>query len=427
MNDEIKTPETDKSFQTQEKDGLFSRSRPLTAGILILSLLVLLLGATAVWQTLRLNKVYSYVSERMGDDLSSWQSTGVISGNHPLYDDTAVVKAYKNGSDGSELDEKDAFVLKTAAAVIDEIITDGMTDYEKELAVYNWLFAHTHFNESSFAPLGTADIDKAAGEEMTETRAQSSEGEKESMEYHSQAMQEAAENDPICQADPYRENLDYEPYGVLKYRNYICVGNATTMQLFMDLLDIPCMIIHSTKEGEHAWNLVQIDGDWYHLDLTFDNGGNAPAYANFNVPDDVKLDSGYPWDTTEYPAADALKYNYAVLNCQEVADIYELPAAVRKTIDNNLGSLTVTFAGNPDLSPDALDSILQDMAVYYSDSFFYTEKLNLDTGKNMYRLQLQIYENPEEEEGGDGFDTIDYDYEQMQKAIDRAFGDRAAG
>ena len=56
MNDEIKTPETDKSFQTQEKDGLFSRSRPLTAGILILSLLVLLLGATAVWQTLRLNK-----------------------------------------------------------------------------------------------------------------------------------------------------------------------------------------------------------------------------------------------------------------------------------------------------------------------------------------------------------------------------------
>ncbi|MGN1349566.1 MAG: hypothetical protein ACI4VM_01045 [Anaerovoracaceae bacterium] len=427
MNDEVKTPETDNSFQTPQKAGILSRMTPLTAGILILSLLVLTLGAAAVWQTLRLNKVYSYVSERMGDDLSSWQATGVLAGNHPLYDDSAVVKAYKNGSDGSELSEKDAYVLKTASGVIDEIITEGMSDYEKELAVYNWLFAHTHFNEGSLAPIAVEQLEDEAGGDSSGTGVQDSQKENESMEHQDEAMKEAAEDDPICQADPYRENLDYEPYGVLKYGNYICVGNATTMQLFMDLLDIPCMIIHSTREGEHAWNLVQIGGDWYHLDLTFDNGGKSPAYANFNVPDDVKLDSGYPWDTTEYPAADALTYNYAVQNCLEVTDIYELPAAVRKTIDSNLGSLTVTFAGNPDLSPDALDSILQDMAVYYSDSYFYTEKLNLDTGKNMYRLQLQIYDNPDEEEGGEGLDSIDYDYEQMQQAIDRAFGDRAAG
>ena len=76
----------------------------------------------------------------------------------------------------------------------------------------------------------------------------------------------------------------------------------------MDMLDIPCEIIHSTSEGEHAWNVVQLDGDWYHCDVTFDGGsGEHPGYSMFNVPDSIKDDGSYPWDHNEIPAADGTK------------------------------------------------------------------------------------------------------------------------
>ena len=33
---------------------------------------------------------------------------------------------------------------------------------------------------------------------------------------------------------------------------------------------------------------MKIDGKWYHLDVTFDGGNEAPDYAYFNVPDTAK-------------------------------------------------------------------------------------------------------------------------------------------
>ena len=43
----------------------------------------------------------------------------------------------------------------------------------------------------------------------------------------------------------------------------ICMGYANTFQLFMDLLDIPCITVIGASSGsreDHAWNLVQLDG-----------------------------------------------------------------------------------------------------------------------------------------------------------------------
>ncbi|MEG0805304.1 MAG: hypothetical protein RSD55_03655, partial [Lachnospiraceae bacterium] len=75
---------------------------------------------------------------------------------HDIYDDTKVVDAY-NSEDDSKLDEKDKFVLDTAKGIIKDVIKDGMTDYEKEQAIYDWQFKYIHFDEGSLAaiPEGT--------------------------------------------------------------------------------------------------------------------------------------------------------------------------------------------------------------------------------------------------------------------------------
>ncbi len=205
---------------------------------------------------------------------------------HEIYDDTAVVQAYLSGNaDG--LNSEDTWLLEKVTSVIKEVIKDDMTVYEKEKAIYDWLFAYTHYNDENLNP-----INDATG-------------------YDS-----------------------HTPYDVLHSHSAICVGNATTFKLFMGALEIPCKIIHSTENGEHAWDIVQMDdGEWYHVDVTFDAGSNAPAYSMFNVPDTVKDDGNWPWDHSEIPAAKGYKYCYIYENAVECEDIYDIPEAIQNAID----------------------------------------------------------------------------------------------
>ena len=57
-------------------------------------------------------------------------------------------------------------------------------------------------------------------------------------------------------------------YGVL-YENYgICSGYADAMALFLNYYNIPNYKVVSEN---HVWNAVNLDGVWYHLDLTWDD------------------------------------------------------------------------------------------------------------------------------------------------------------
>ena len=165
-----------------------------------------------------------------------------------IYEDTAVIEAYKTGNT-DKLNAKDLFVYDKLTKVIDEVITEDMSDYEKEKAIYDWQVKWISYNSDNLNPI----IDG--------------------------------------------QNETHTPYGVFRTHNAICVGNATTFKLFMDALGIPCKIIHSTQNGEHAWNVTQLDGDWYHVDVTFDGSYNGvPGYSYFNVPDSIKDDGSWPWD-----------------------------------------------------------------------------------------------------------------------------------
>ncbi|MCM1578206.1 MAG: hypothetical protein NC078_05340 [Ruminococcus sp.] len=48
----------------------------------------------------------------------------------------------------------------------------------------------------------------------------------------------------------------------------VCVGYALGFQYIMDLMGIPCMCVTSET---HIWNMVKIDGNWYHVDVTWDD------------------------------------------------------------------------------------------------------------------------------------------------------------
>ena len=97
-----------------------------------------------------------------------------------------------------------------------------------------------------------------------------------------------------------KENI-YNIYGALVNKECVCEGYARAFKYLLDELNIPCVMIIGTatnSQGEtenHAWNYVQLNGNWYAVDTTWDDpviigGGTASEeskYKYFLVGADV--------------------------------------------------------------------------------------------------------------------------------------------
>lgn len=81
----------------------------------------------------------------------------------------------------------------------------------------------------------------------------------------------------------YKSEYDYDNYlnGTIPYDSYycggilvngrgVCNGYARAFEYFMYREGIECYMISST-EMNHAWNIVSIDGRYYHVDCTWDD------------------------------------------------------------------------------------------------------------------------------------------------------------
>ena len=88
-----------------------------------------------------------------------------------------------------------------------------------------------------------------------------------------------------------KENI-YNIYGALVNRECVCEGYARAFKYLLDELDIPCVMVIGTatnSQGEtenHAWNYVQLNGNWYAVDSTWDDpvvigGGTASAESRY--------------------------------------------------------------------------------------------------------------------------------------------------
>lgn len=87
-------------------------------------------------------------------------------------------------------------------------------------------------------------------------------------------------HDFICRNvhyDKLKKQYSHEIIGPLGQGVGVCEGISKSVKILCDKLGIWCTIAISDANPEkgikyrHAWNLVRIDGKYYHLDATFDN------------------------------------------------------------------------------------------------------------------------------------------------------------
>lgn len=104
-------------------------------------------------------------------------------------------------------------------------------------------------------------------------------------------------HDFICQNvryDKLKKAYSHEIIGPLGQGVGVCEGIAKAVKVLCDALGIWCIIALSENNPEkhikyrHAWNIVRIDGVYYHLDATFDNTLSKEGqirYDYFNLCD----------------------------------------------------------------------------------------------------------------------------------------------
>ncbi len=147
-------------------------------------------------------------------------------------------------------------------------------------------------------------------------------------------------------------------YGTLCGGEAACEGYAKTAKYLFDMLDIPCFVVHgySTPPGSrtesHMWNAVQLDEEWYHLDLTWDDpvldkGGEIISYSYFNVTDEAIRRTHTEFDAGV--ACTAEKYNFFVhekLLFKKFGDdeIKRAASFAAKTINAGSGGFQLRFA-----------------------------------------------------------------------------------
>ena len=192
--------------------------------------------------------------------------------NMEIYDTSAIRAAWETG-DEDGLSDKDAAILEQCRAVLGELITEDMTDFQKELAVHDWIVEHGSYDQT-------------------------------------------VHNNPGHSGRTgYRD-----PYGILVGGYGNCLGYSTTFQLLMDLCDVECITVVGASFDsmeDHAWNMVRLDGAWYCVDVTWDdptmgngNTNSVVRHRYFNVTSQHMRDTDHQWDYLYVPEATATQYRW---------------------------------------------------------------------------------------------------------------------
>ncbi len=76
----------------------------------------------------------------------------------------------------------------------------------------------------------------------------------------------------------------FSAYGAVVDGEAVCEGYSKAIQLLMTRVGIVCSTVRGEADGvAHMWNVVEMNGEWYHLDATWDDNDDNINYEYFNV------------------------------------------------------------------------------------------------------------------------------------------------
>ena len=293
----------------------------------------------------------------------------LIADRYQIKDTSKISNAYIAGNEDG-LDDTEKATLKAAKGVLDEIIKDDMTLFEKEKAVYEWIVVNVEHDDGK----------------------------------------------PASEVD--------NPLGVITGKKAVCVGYATTFRLLVNMLGIECKVMHSTELG-HSWDICKLDDDcWYITDCYFDAGYKKATYAGFNMTSTQAAD-GHDWDASLFPKAKGTKYSYAIMNAKKIDDPTKMIGSLKKRIKKNKdGFIYASYEVSTDdvqkaMKADYIFSGFNDRTLSEDANVSFENKSFKVGNKKYYIINSTRYE--EEEQNNEP--AYDFDTEKIDKELNEKFGE----
>ena len=144
----------------------------------------------------------------------------------------------------------------------------------------------------------------------------------------------------------YSENV-FNAYGALVDKNAVCQGYAEAFNLIMKKLNCPAYMVTSTG---HAWSMIQLDGQWYNVDATWDDP----------VPDKA----GY------------CSHNFFLCSDEKLLELDSGGSHIRESRSVGLPACNGTAFSNSYIIKNAINSVC-----WYNNQFYYISKNN--SGSNV--------------------------------------------
>ncbi|MCM1329369.1 MAG: hypothetical protein NC253_07990 [Ruminococcus sp.] len=161
-----------------------------------------------------------------------------------------------------------------------------------------------------------------------------------------------------CENDtesPYSDTI----YGALVQKKALCEGYSKAFSYLCNLAGIENTIVTGITTVPHMWNMVKLGGNWYHVDVTWDNPDDALheeypdviLYQYFMVTDSViennRIIAQY---AAEPPKANGRNENYFVREGTDISSEEEFftvsENAVLNAVRNHERSAMVKFASS---------------------------------------------------------------------------------
>ena len=148
--------------------------------------------------------------------------------------------------DAKTIKAKQEEIKQAIPRIIDEIITEGMSELDKELAINKYLC--------------------------------------DTAEYDMDALANAEKNEFAYVDDEFLDS--FNPYGILINKIGVCASYSASFKLLADAAGIDCIVVTGYLEGTlpHAWNKVKVDGKWHIVDST-NNDNEVLFNALLNLSD----------------------------------------------------------------------------------------------------------------------------------------------
>ena len=169
-----------------------------------------------------------------------------ISGYRTNKDGTAVKVVYDDDAATNAIKQEE--IKEKVTEIVSQIITDDMTELEKELAINEYLCATCIYDDA--------------------------------------ALENAEENNFAYVDSSFDDS--FTAYGALINGRCVCAGYAAAFKLLADAAGLDAVVVTGVLDGNlpHAWNKVRIDGEWMILDVT-NNDTEFLVNALLNLPDEA--------------------------------------------------------------------------------------------------------------------------------------------